>query len=402
MMRVEIEKMDDFGRGIAYLNDKVVFVPKTIIGDIVKIEIVNDKKKYSIAKVLEIITPSKLRIKEKCPFYQRCGGCSMQNVEYRIELEYKLQKINNLLKKNKINYIVKDIVKSDKRFNYRNKVSLKIENGIIGYYERETHNLIEIDSCNLINTYINDLIEDLEKLKIKDGSIIIRSNIQNELLIIISTDNYSKQGIKYLVNKHKIIGIVVNNECVFGSDFFVDKIGDYKFKISYNSFFQINPYICNELFKYVKKYTKDATDLIDLYSGVGTLSIVAKENAKNVIGVEIVDNAAFNAKTNSILNKVNDITFIASDTNKIISYIENKDFVIVDPPRSGLTNKVIDAIKEYKVKNILYISCDPNTLIRDLQLLYNYEIKEFKLFDMFPNTYHIESLVLLERKNKND
>ena len=179
---------------------------------------------------------------------------------------------------------------------------------------------------------------------------------------------------------------------------FVDKIGDYKFKISYNSFFQINPYICNELFEYVKKYTKDAKDLIDLYSGVGTLSIVAKENAENVLGVEIVDNAAFNAKTNSVLNKVNGITFIASDTNKIISYIENKDFVIVDPPRSGLSTKVINAIKDYNVNKILYISCDPNTLIRDLKLLDNYKIKEFKLFDMFPNTYHVESMVLLENK----
>lgn len=397
-MRVEIEKMDDFGRGIAYLYDKVVFVPKTVVGDIVNIEIVNDKKKYSIAKVLEIITPSKLRIKEKCPFYQRCGGCSMQNVEYRIELDYKLQKINNLLKKNKIDYTVKDIIKSDKRFNYRNKVSLKIENGIVGYYERETHNIVEIDSCNLVNTYINDLIEDLNKLKIQNGKVIIRSNVQNELLLILETKHYSKQGIKYLVNKHRIAGIVVNKECVFGSDFFVDKIGDYKFKISYNSFFQINPYICNELFKEVKKHTKDVNELIDLYSGVGTLSIVAKENAKSVMGVEIVDNAAFNAKTNSILNKVNDVTFIASDTNKITSYIEDKDFVIVDPPRSGLTTKVIDAIKHYKVEKVLYISCDPNTLIRDLKLLNNYEIKEFKLFDMFPNTYHVESMVLLENK----
>lgn len=398
-MKVKIEKMDDFGRGIAFVNDKVVFVPKTVIGDILDIEIVNDKKKYSVAKVNEILSPSKLRIPFNCPFFEKCGGCSLQNVEYRIELEYKLQKINNLLKKNKINYQVKEIIKSEKRFNYRNKVSLKITNGVIGYYEKDTHNIVEINKCLLLSDAINDLIEDIPRLNIKNGSIIIRTNLQGELLLIIYTEEFKKDTIKYLVNKHRISGVIVNDNCIFGSDFFVDKIGDYKFKISYNSFFQVNPYICKELFSLVKEYTKDAIDLVDLYSGVGTLSIVAKENASSVMGVEIIDNAAFNAKTNAILNKVNDITFIASDTNKIVSYLEGKDYVIVDPPRSGLTKKVIDAIMKYQVNNILYVSCDPNTLMRDLNiLLNNYDIVEFKLLDMFPNTYHVECVCVLKVK----
>lgn len=399
-MNVKIEKMDDFGRGIAYIDDKVVFVPKTIVDDIVDIKIMIEKKKYSIAKVNEIINPSKLRIPFKCPYFDICGGCSLQNVEYRIELEYKLQKINNLLKKNRINYQVKDIIKSAKRYNYRNKVSLKIEDNIIGYYEKDTHNIVEINKCLLLNDAINDVIDDLPRLSIINGSVIIRSNLKGELLLIIYTDKLNKDGIKYLVNKHRISGIVLNDKCIFGSDFLVDKIDDYKFKISYNSFFQVNPYICKELFKIVKDYTKDANNLIDLYSGVGTLSIVAKENASSVLGVEIIDNAAINAKTNAMLNGVSNISFIASDTNKIISYLEGKDFVIVDPPRSGLTSKVIEGIKKYQVKNILYVSCDPNTLMRDLNLLLtDYKIIEFKLLDMFPNTYHVESVCVLEHKN---
>ena len=397
-MNVKIEKMDDFGRGIAYIDDKVVFVPKTIVDDIVDIKIMSEKKKYSIAKVNEIINPSKLRIPFKCPYFDICGGCSLQNVEYRIELEYKLQKINNLLKKNRINYQVKDIIKSAKRYNYRNKVSLKIEDNIIGYYEKDTHNIVEINKCFLLNDAINDVINDLPRLSIINGSVIIRSNLKDELLLIIYTDKLNKDGIKYLVNKHRISGIVLNDKCIFGSDFLVDKIDDYKFKISYNSFFQVNPYICKELFKIVKDYTKDANNLIDLYSGVGTLSIVAKENASSVLGVEIIDNAAINAKTNAMLNGVSNISFIASDTNKIISYLEGKDFVIVDPPRSGLTSKVIEGIKKYQVKNILYVSCDPNTLMRDLNLLLtDYKIIEFKLLDMFPNTYHVESVCVLNR-----
>lgn len=400
VMNVKIEKMDDFGRGIAYIDNKVVFVPKTIVDDIVDIKIMSEKKKYSIAKVNEIINPSKLRIPFKCPYFDICGGCSLQNVEYRIELEYKLQKINNLLKKNKIDYQVKDIIKSAKRYNYRNKVSLKIEDNIIGYYEKDTHNIVEINKCFLLNDAINDVIDDLPRLSIINGSVIIRSNLKGELLLIIYTDKLNKDGIKYLVNKHRISGIVLNDKCIFGSDFLVDKIDDYKFKISYNSFFQVNPYICKELFKIVKDYTKDANNLIDLYSGVGTLSIVAKENASSVLGVEIIDNAAINAKTNAMLNGVSNISFVASDTNKIISYLEGKDFVIVDPPRSGLTSKVIEGIKKYQVKNILYVSCDPNTLMRDLNLLLtDYKIIEFKLLDMFPNTYHVESVCVLEHKN---
>ena len=400
VMNVKIEKMDDFGRGIAYIDDKVVFVPKTIVDDIVDIKIMIEKKKYSIAKVNEIINPSKLRIPFKCPYFDICGGCSLQNVEYRIELEYKLQKINNLLKKNKIDYQVKDIIKSAKRYNYRNKVSLKIEDNIIGYYEKDTHNIVEINKCFLLNDAINDVIDDLPRLSIINGSVIIRSNLKGELLLIIYTDKLNKDGIKYLVNKHRISGIVLNDKCIFGSDFLVYKIDDYKFKISYNSFFQVNPYICKELFKIVKDYTKDANNLIDLYSGVGTLSIVAKENASSVLGVEIIDNAAINAKTNAMLNGVSNISFIASDTNKIISYLEGKDFVMVDPPRSGLTSKVIEGIKKYQVKNILYVSCDPNTLMRDLNLLLtDYKIIEFKLLDMFPNTYHVESVCVLEHKN---
>ena len=304
------------------------------------------------------------------------------------------------MKKNRINYQVKDIIKSAKRYNYRNKVSLKIEDNIIGYYEKDTHNIVEINKCFLLNDAINDVIDDLPRLSIINGSVIIRSNLKGELLLIIYTDKLNKDGIKYLVNKHRISGIVLNDKSIFGSDFLVDKIDDYKFKISYNSFFQVNPYICKELFKIVKDYTKNANNLIDLYSGVGTLSIVAKENASSVLGVEIIDNAAINAKTNAMLNGVSNISFIASDTNKIISYLEGKDFVIVDPPRSGLTSKVIEGIKKYQVKNILYVSCDPNTLMRDLNLLLtDYKIIEFKLLDMFPNTYHVESVCVLEHKN---
>ena len=398
-MKVKVEKIDDFGRGISYIDDKITFIHKTVPGDIVDVSIVIDKKKYNVAKVNEIVEKSKNRIDSICPFYLECGGCSMQNLEYRIELEYKLDKINNLLRKNKIDYQVNKIIKSKKRFNYRNKISLKIENGQVGYYEELTHNLIEINNCDLVCKTINDIIKDINNLEIKSGTMIIRSNSKNELLLIIDTDSYNKNGLKLLIDRYKIAGIILNKKCIHGVDFFVDKIGDYLFKISYNSFFQVNRYTCSELFDLVNEYTKDSKNVIDLYCGVGTLGIVAKNNCEHVLGVEIVDNAIYNAKTNSIMNNVTNIDFVCSDTNKIVDFIKDSDFVIVDPPRSGLTDKVIDGIKKYKVDKILYVSCDPNTLVRDLKsLLEDYDITDYKLLDMFPGTYHVESICILERK----
>ena len=397
-MKVKIEKIDDFGRGIAYIDDKITFIPKTIPGDVVDVSIINNKKKYNVAKINEIIENGKNRIDSICPFYLECGGCSMQNLEYRLELEYKLDKINNLFKKSKIDYQVKKIIKSKKRFNYRNKISLKIENGSIGYYEEFTHNLIEINNCDLVCKSINDIIKDLNFLEIIDGAIVIRSNYKNELLLIIETDNYNENGLKLLIDRYKIAGIILNKKCIYGVDFFVDKIGDYIFKISYNSFFQVNRYTCGELFNLIKEYTKDSKNIIDLYCGVGTLGMVAKENCDSALGVEIVDNAIYNAKTNSVMNNITNIDFVCSDTNKIVDFIKDKDLVIVDPPRSGLTSKVIDSIKKYKVKKIIYVSCDANTLIRDLNsLLSDYDIEDIKLLDMFPGTYHVETICVLEK-----
>lgn len=397
-MEVEIKKLDDFGRGIGFINDKIVFVPKTIIGDIANINIVVEKKNYCIGELINIVKPSKLRTDAKCPFFNVCGGCSLQNIEYRIELVYKLDKVNNLLKKNKIDYEIKEIIKSDKQFNYRNKVSLKIENGKLGYYESETHNIVEIGYCLLLANPINEVLKDISSLNIINGELTIRSNYKGELLIII----YSKDilsSYESIINNHKVAGIILNNEVIYGSDFFVDKIEDYIFKVSYDSFFQINPYICSKIFQYINIFTLDAKNLIDLYSGVGTLSIVSAHHVKSVLGVEIVKNAVSNAQTNALMNNLENVSFIESDTDKITENIKGKDFVIVDPPRSGLTKNIIDSVIDYKVENMIYISCDPLTLIRDLKLLLNdYEIKDMKLLDMFPNTYHVESIVVLNKK----
>jgi len=346
--------------------------------------------------LLEIITPSKLRQKPICPYFDVCGGCDLMDISVSESLEYKLHKVNDILKRNKIDFNVTEIIKSESPYNYRDKVTLKIVNSKIGFYQNDTHSLVEIDYCYLCKNAINELIKDLSKLNISNGEVVIRCNYSNDLLIAISTED-CLNGIESLVNEHKIVGIVKNDKTIFGENYFIDKINNYLFKVSYNSFFQVNPFICSKLFELIECYTKESIKVLDLYCGVGTLSIVASSNAEQVVGVEIVENAIVDANLNKNFNRKNNLEFICADTKDILNKITNDfDTIILDPPRSGVAKSVIDKIIEVKPKKIIYVSCDPNTLARDLKLLENkYKIEEFKLLDMFPETEHVESILEL-------
>ena len=398
-MKVEVIKFDNSGRGIGYLNDKIIFIPKTVPGDIVDVEIVLEKKNYLEGRLVDVITPSKLRQKPICPYFNECGGCDLMHISLSESLEYKLNKVNDILKRNKIDYEVIKIIKSQCPYNYRDKVTLKIVDGKIGFFQTDTHKLVEINYCYLCKEAINNVIKDIHTLNIKNGEVIIRCNYNDELLLSLNTLD-KIDNIETLINEHKIVGIVKNDKCIYGEDYFIDKINEYLFKVSYNSFFQVNPYICSELFKLIEKYTDKSNNVLDLYCGVGTLSIVASMNAKNVLGVEINSNAIIDANLNKTLNKRNNVDFICEDTKNILNKITSDfDTIILDPPRSGVVQKVLNKIIEVNPDKIIYVSCDPNTLARDLKLLEEkYIISNFKLLDMFPETEHNESIVVLEKK----
>jgi len=398
-MKVEVIKFDNSGRGIGYLNDKIIFIPKTVPGDIVDVEIVLEKKNYLEGRLVEVITPSKLRQKSICPYFNECGGCDLMHISLSESLEYKLNKVNDILKRNKIDYEVTKIIKSECPYNYRDKVTFKIVDGKIGFFQTDTHKLVEINYCYLCKDAINNVIKDIHTLNIKNGEVIIRCNYNDELLLSLNTLD-KIDNIETLINEHKIVGIVNNDKCIYGEDYFIDKINDYLFKVSYNSFFQVNPYICSELFKLIEKYTDKSNNVLDLYCGVGTLSIVASMNAKNVLGVEINSNAIIDANLNKTLNKRNNVDFICEDTKNILNKITSDfDTIILDPPRSGVVQKVLNKIMEVNPDKIIYVSCDPITLARDLKLLEEkYIISNFKLLDMFPETEHNESIVVLEKK----
>lgn len=396
-MNIEVIKFDNLGRGIGYINNKIIFIPKSVPGDILKVDITLEKKDYLEGKIVEIIKPSKLRQKVICPYFDNCGGCDLLQISYTENLEYKLKKINDILNKNQITYQVKDIIKSDERYNYRNKISLKVKDGIIGFFASKSHQIIEIKNCYLCQKAINEILKDLHVLEVNNGAITIRCNYNEEVLLIIDTVDELK-NIDVLLNNHKIVGIIKNNECIYGSNFLVDKIGSYLFKVSYDSFFQINPFVCEKLFLEIGKNIDNSSKVLDLYCGVGSLTLVAAANAQNSFGVEIVENAINDANTNKALNKIENINFLCADTKNVIDKI-NKDYntIILDPPRSGVIKEILDKIMEEKIAKIIYISCDPNTLVRDLKILEkNYEIKKFILLDMFANCEHVESLCVLK------
>ena len=398
-MEIEVIKFDNLGRGIGYINNKIIFIPKTIPGDLVEIQITQEKKNYYEGRLVKIIKPSILRKKAICPYFNECGGCDFLNISLSDSLDYKLDMINELLTKNNIDYKVQNIIKNKENYNYRNKITLKIINGAIGFYQNESHQLIEINYCYLAKDEINNILKDLHILNIKNGTLTIRCNYKNELLLDIKTED-KIDNIDDLVSKYKIIGIVLNDKCIYGDDYFIEKLDNFLFKVSYNAFFQVNPYICTEIFNLIKENTKNSEKVLDLYCGVGTLSIVASTNAKKLMGVEIVENAIKDANFNKKLNNQNNLEFICADTKNILNKMtSNYDTIILDPPRSGVPSKVLNKIKDENINKIIYISCNPHTLVRDLDLLKDsYKINDFIILDMFTHTHHLESFCILTKK----
>ena len=395
-MQVLIDKFDDFGQGITFVADVITFVPNTIPEDIVDIKIVKKKKKYNVGKVINYIKLSKDRIDYKCPYFNKCGGCVLQSISYDATINFKLNKVINLF--NKYNLDIKpEIVKNPSDYNYRNKIKLMVIDGKIGYFETNSHTLVEINECVIASKAINKVIPLLKNFNIINGNIVIRCNLNDEILIIIESNDKLNIDIDVLKEKIKLVGIVVNNKTIYGDNFLIECINDIYYKISYDSFFQINPYVASKLFNIIKGNI-DKTDIVlDLYCGVGTLSLNAALNANEVIGVEIVPNAVLNAIYNAKINKINNTKFILNDAQDAVGKINKKfDKIIIDPPRSGLTKKTIDTILTIMPKKIIYVSCDPNTLIRDILLLKDkYSIEKSYILDMFSYSYHVECICIL-------
>ncbi len=395
-MNVEIIRLDDNGRGIGYIDDKIVFVSKAIPGDIVNIEITLDKKKYSEGKILSFVKESEKRKESVCPYFEKCGGCQFLDMSYENSFEYKCDNFKNKMSRNGFDFEL-ECISNPQEFYYRNKLSLKVVNNKIGFYENDSNKLVEINHCFLASPEINEVIKKLDKLNIHTGYITIKSNDQKDVYLVINSknkidiDSFDKEG---------VAGIILNGEEVYGNMFFSNKVKDLVFEVSHDSFFQVNPFMTEKMFEIIEENVTEKDVVLDLYSGVGTLSLAASKKAKRVYGIEIVKNAVINAKNNALLNNINNVNFITGDLDKTVKVKDEVNTFIVDPPRSGLGAPVKDKIKELLPNKVIYVSCNPSTLIRDLKELEQlYEIEKAYLLDMFSYTYHIESICIL-KKNK--
>ena len=392
-MQVHIDRMDHFGNGIGNINGKIIFVKGALTGETVDVTITKDKKSFMEGTINTIIYKSSKRVEPFCNYFGVCGGCSLCHLNYENTLEYKKDRVKNILSKFDIPKI--NVIRNENDLYYRNKIELKIVDGKLGFYEKNTNNLIEIKECKVTKKSINKSFEFVKNMKLENANVTIRANYNDEVLIIIDS---KEKPVILNPEDYKIVGIVLNDKCIYGQDNFMEMINNLFFTVSYNSFFQVNNYINLELFNLIKENIVGKT-VLDLYSGVGTLSIVASKVVDKVYSIEVIPNAVKNALINAKINKCDNINFILGKVEDKIGFINDKiDTIIVDPARAGLDKKTIEVINNICPQRIIYVSCDTQSLANNLLDLANYEIKKFYILDMFSYTYHIECFCILDRK----
>lgn len=397
-MEVKIEKLDNFGRGITYLNNKICFVENAYPEEIVEIEIVKENKKIIEAKTIKVITKSNNRVESKCPYSNICGGCNFSNLKYEEELIYKTEKVKDLISKyTGLTNIVED-TNYINEYNYRNKIILHGKNNKLGLYEENTNNIVEINECLLVNNKINEIIKILKEENISiEEALIKTSNDEKEVLVSIKgkINNIDKL-------KDKCTVLIINDELKTTNSSIITNIGKYKFYESEKSFFQINKDLTEKLYDEALKIVEKVkpNKLLDLYCGTGTIGIYVSEFSNEIIGIDYNKSNINDANKNKELNNLNNICFICDKVENQIDNFKDIDMIIVDPPRKGLDQKTKEYLNTIKAKHLVYISCDLITFSRDINdLLKNYEVEYIKPFNMFPKTYHVENVAYLKLKN---
>ena len=434
------------GEGIAKIDNFTVFVEGVIKGEQVKILIVKVLTSHAYGKILEIIKKSENRVEPDCATYKRCGGCSLRHIEYEETLNMKKRKVENLVSKTfgkENNIKVENTIGMGIPYNYRNKAQYpvgldKTGEPIIGVYAQRTHEIIQMKECLIQNEEAEKIAFTIYKFvkeknipvyneKTGEGllrHIVIKVGIYTHEIMCILVVNgkkipYETELVEMLVREYNVKTVVKNinmkntnvilgyeNIVLHGDGYIYDLLGGYTFKISPMSFYQVNPVQAEVLYNIaIEKAELNKYDILfDLYCGIGTIGICASSYAKKVYGIEIVEQAIEDAKENARINNVENIEFFAGDVEKIFSNLMEKkqvypDVIIVDPPRKGLDNNTINNILAVKPKKVVYISCNPATMVRDMKLLSEkYEVGDITPVDMFPFTSHVECVAVLQLK----
>ena len=437
------------GEGIAKIDGFTIFIPGAIKGEKARILIVKVLSSHAFGKLLEILEASKYRQEADCSTYKRCGGCNLRHIKYEETLKMKQNAVQSLVNKtlknikNKLQ--VQETIGMDNPYHYRNKAQYPVgidKKGepVIGVFANRTHEVIPIEKCLIQNPKSEEIAKFILnfikkehisiyneetrkglfrhiviKVGIKTGEIMCilvingKTIPKEEIIIKNLVENFPliKTIVKNINNKNTNVILGQDNINVYGDGHIEDILGEYKFKISPLSFYQVNPIQAEKLYELGVKMAEISKEdtVFDLYCGIGTISIFMAKYAKKVYGVEIVEDAIKDAKENAKLNNATNTEFFAGDTEIVLDELINQkkvipDIVMFDPPRKGLAKNSINNILNIRPKKIVYISCNPATLVRDLAEFESlYEVKSIVPVDMFPFTSHVEVCALLELKN---
>jgi len=430
------------GNGVCRVEDFVVFVSGAVTGDEINGKIVKVLKNYAFGIILDIINPSPYRINSDCVYFKKCGGCTFRHISYEAECRIKNDIVKNaFLRMNGLSPDFEEFLPCDNINNYRNKAQYPVSKNnegeaVCGFYSPRSHRIVPIENCilqpDIFKNICNTVLEYINKNKIpvydekthtgiirhiyiRRGyytgeimvCIIVRKNIIRELkkLCNILINKFSDiKSIIMNINPDKT-NVIMGNECItlWGNDTITDTMCGNKIEISPLSFYQVNTYQAEKLYKIAEDYAEpDGKNIVDLYCGAGTIGLSLSEYAESVTGIEIIPQAVENAKRNAKINNIANADFICGDAGKIFSSLEkNPDVIILDPPRKGCDEFTLDSVIKSSCKRIVMISCNPSTAARDCKILSDngYKIGKVRGVDMFPRTSHVECVVLMSREN---
>jgi 23S rRNA (uracil1939-C5)-methyltransferase len=417
--QAKIESVAFKGYGVTHINGKVAFIPYAVTGDEGRVEIIEEKKNYSIGRLKKIFEPSPWRVVPPCPVFGQCGGCQWQHIDYSIQGELKKEILKGILKRlGSLREIpLVSMAPSPQAYDYRVRVQLKVKGKAIGYYQERSHRIVDIEHCPISHPLVNQIIRELrEELSLFSRMAEIEINVSPEekkgviLLHPFSFDRRTENGLRDFFQVHPIFKgwavkgkgeLTLFNDPYLHFTISLDRNGNIKFRTSPGSFYQVNPEQNRTLIQKVLQFSDVNGDerVLDLYAGVGNFTLPLAIKAKESIGVEenrtAVDDARFNAERNRIRN----FDFIQGRVEDVLKYWkrESPEIILLDPPRIGC-KIALNHMVTLRPKKIVYISCEPTTLSRDLRLFSEkgYSLNGLALIDMFPQSYHMEVVALLK------
>lgn len=438
---VNIEKFSNLGTGIAKVDGQVVFVENACPDDVVKIKITKVNKNYATAKTVEVITPSRHRVEPFCPMQKVCGACQMQFIDYGYQLQLKKQMVEDAMRSiGHLDVVVNNPIESPEVRNYRRKIQYPISQTknsgriIAGYFKPQSHEIVNIKYCpiqpEICDKIIDFVRENAPKFSLTGFNekkhtgdlrhVVIRSSADNGNCLVTLVVNATKMfdrlndfAKSIFEEFDDVVGVCVNfnskktnvilgqeTVCLYGQDYVEERILDKCFKIGADTFFQINPKSAENIFKYVKKQVEkfENPTVLDTYAGIATFGIVVSDVAQKVVSVESNHSSIEKAKEVVELNNISNVELFAQDTTKYLKSIKRKfDITILDPPRKGCTQEALEEVLAHTKKQIIYVSCNPATLARDLKYMTEHgaKVESIQPFDMFCHTYHIENVAII-------